>query len=121
MNKSGFVSIFVFQINSPSLMVIIHIWASRNSGTPKWMVKIMEDPIKMDDLGEKNPSFSETSIYIFITDKKRLSGFSSASDPKTSHTKPPTKESFIEFTSGRNSTPQNRGQVVYEKNRYQKF
>jgi len=26
---------------------------SENRGTPKWMVKIMEHPIKMDDLGEK--------------------------------------------------------------------
>ena len=24
---------------------------SKNTGTPKWMVKIMENPIKMDDLG----------------------------------------------------------------------
>jgi len=24
---------------------------SKNSGTPKWMVKKMENPIKMDDLG----------------------------------------------------------------------
>ena len=24
---------------------------SKNSGTPKWMVKILENPIKMDDLG----------------------------------------------------------------------
>jgi len=28
---------------------------SKNSGIPKWMVKIMENPIKMDDLGG-NPS-----------------------------------------------------------------
>ena len=28
---------------------------------PKWMVKIMENPIKMDDLGV--PSFLETPIY----------------------------------------------------------
>ena len=34
---------------------------SKNSGTPKWMVKIMENPIKMDDLGV--PLFSETSTY----------------------------------------------------------
>ena len=34
---------------------------SKNRGTPKWMVKIMENPIKMDDLGI--PLFSETSIY----------------------------------------------------------
>ena len=26
---------------------------SKNSGTPKWMVKIMENPINMDDLGGK--------------------------------------------------------------------
>ena len=32
----------------------------KKSGTPKWMVKIMENPIKMDDLGV--PLFSETSI-----------------------------------------------------------
>ena len=32
---------------------------SKNNGTPKWMVKIMEDPIiKMDDLGV--PLFLET-------------------------------------------------------------
>ena len=24
---------------------------SKNRGTPKWMVKIMENPIEMDDLG----------------------------------------------------------------------
>ena len=32
---------------------------SENRGTPKWMVKIMENP--MDDLGV--PPFSETLIY----------------------------------------------------------
>ena len=30
---------------------------------PKWMVKIMENPIKMDGLGV--PLFSKTSIYIY--------------------------------------------------------
>ena len=33
---------------------------SKRRGTPKWMVKIMENPIQMDDLGI--PLFSETSI-----------------------------------------------------------
>ena len=33
--------------------------ASKKRGTPKWMVKIMENPMKMDDLGV--PLFSETS------------------------------------------------------------
>ena len=36
---------------------------SKNRGTPKWMVKIMENPIKMDDLGG-NPLFSETSLSL---------------------------------------------------------
>ena len=35
---------------------------SKNNGTPKWMVKIMENPIKMDDLGYI-PPFLETPIY----------------------------------------------------------
>ena len=32
-----------------------------SKGTPKWMVKIMENPIKMDEL--EVPLFLETSIY----------------------------------------------------------
>ena len=32
-------------------------------GPPKWMVKIMENPIKIDDLGV--PVFLETPIYIY--------------------------------------------------------
>ena len=35
---------------------------SKNNGTPKWMVKIMENPIRMDDLGV--PLFLETPTYI---------------------------------------------------------
>jgi len=31
---------------------------SKNTGTPKWRVKIMDTPIKMDELGV--PLFSET-------------------------------------------------------------
>ena len=30
---------------------------SKNNGTPKWMVKIMENMFKMDDLGVKPPLF----------------------------------------------------------------
>ena len=36
---------------------------SENRGTSKWMVKIMENPIEMDDLGVP-PLFSETPIEI---------------------------------------------------------
>ena len=36
-----------------------NIWMFPKIGgkPPKWMVKIMENPIKMDDLGGKNPLF----------------------------------------------------------------
>ena len=38
----------------------IHLGVSNNRGTPKWMVKIMENPIKMDDLGGKPTIFGNT-------------------------------------------------------------
>ena len=37
------------QLKSPGLFNS-HMGVSKNRGTPKWMVKIMENPIKMDDL-----------------------------------------------------------------------
>ena len=40
----------------------IHMGVSKHRGTPKWMVKIMENHIKMDDLGV--PLFLETCICI---------------------------------------------------------
>ena len=40
-----------------------YVGVSKNSCTPKWMVKIMENPIKMDDLGV--PLFSETPMLIY--------------------------------------------------------
>ena len=39
-----------------------HMAVSKNRGTPKWMVKIMEHPIRIDDLGV--PLFLETPIDI---------------------------------------------------------
>ena len=39
-----------------------YMGVSKNRATPKWMVKIMENPIKMDDLGV--PLFLETPIYV---------------------------------------------------------
>ena len=44
----------------PTSLVYLYMGVSKNRGTPKWMVKIMENPIKMDDLGV--PLFSETPI-----------------------------------------------------------
>ena len=39
-----------------------HKGVSKNRGIPKWMVKIMENPIKLDDLGI--PLFLETPICL---------------------------------------------------------
>ena len=43
---------------------------SKNRGTPKWMVKIMENPIEMDDLGI--PLFLETPIYHIISYTRKM-------------------------------------------------
>ena len=37
---------------------------SKNNGTPKWMVKIMENPMKMDDLGGFPMMFGSTPIFV---------------------------------------------------------
>ena len=50
------------KLNSPK-MVPIFVDSKNRGGPPKWMVKIMENPIEMDDL-EENPLFSETSIFV---------------------------------------------------------
>ena len=39
----------------------MYVDVSTNRGTPKWLVYIMENPIKMDDLGV--PLFLETPMY----------------------------------------------------------
>ena len=41
--------------------VRVYMDASKNRDAPKWMVKIMENPIKMDDLGVF-PLFLESPI-----------------------------------------------------------
>ena len=42
---------------------MFYMSVSENRGkTPKWMVKIMENPIKLDDLGGKPTLFLETPI-----------------------------------------------------------
>ena len=41
-----------------------YMGVSKNRGTPKWMVKIMENPIKMDDFGV--PLFLETPMSMII-------------------------------------------------------
>ena len=56
------------------------IGVSKNRDTPKWMVKIMENPIKMDDLGV--PLFSETSVYFQMSPVKEVSPISRGSKKK---------------------------------------
>ena len=51
----------------------IHMGVPKNRGTQKWMVKIMENPVKMDDLGV--PLFSETPhIFAQISNLDSLHG-----------------------------------------------
>ena len=44
---------------------IMYMGLCKNSDTPKWMVKIMENPIKMDDLGGKPTIFGNIHIGIY--------------------------------------------------------
>ena len=47
-------------------LLILYSDVSKNRGTPKWMVNIMENPIKMDDLGDF-PIFLETPICVRVS------------------------------------------------------
>ena len=53
-----------------SWTIITGMGVSKNRGTPKWMVKITENPIKMDDLGV--PLFLETSVSVLGEDSAKL-------------------------------------------------
>ena len=46
--------------------IIGHLDVSENRGTPKWMVKIMENPIKMDDLGGRPTIFGKHPFIIGV-------------------------------------------------------
>ena len=49
----------------PRLRSMVHMAVSKNGDTPKWMVKIMENPIKMDDLEGKPTIFGNTHFTIY--------------------------------------------------------
>jgi len=51
---------------------------SENRGTPKWMVKIMKNPLKMDDLEGKPTIFG--NIHICVVSRQTMLG----SKPSTS-------------------------------------
>ena len=42
---------------------------SKNRGTSKWMVKIMENPIKMDDMGGKPTIFGNIQINTWLSER----------------------------------------------------
>ena len=44
------------------MYIYLYMGISKNNGIPKWMVKIMENPIKMDDSGV--PLFLETPPFV---------------------------------------------------------
>ena len=44
-------------------IIFFNMGVSKNRGTPKWMVKIMEIPLKMDDLGGKPTIFGNIHIH----------------------------------------------------------
>ena len=46
------------------ILRIFVVGVSNNRGSPKWMVKIMENPIKMDDLGVFPPIFGNIHVDI---------------------------------------------------------
>ena len=55
-----------------------HMDVSKTSGTPKWMVKIMENPTKMDDLGGR-----PTPIFGFNTHNGEICCWTSNPDIQT--------------------------------------
>ena len=54
------------------LWMIGDMGISKNSGTPKWMVKIMENPIKKDNFGV--PLFLETPTLMLFSGEKMAKG-----------------------------------------------
>ena len=69
----------------------IYMGVSKNSGTPKWMVKIRENHIKMDDFRGFTTIFGSTPIYtytwgfyraMFVDWQRILFGETRSSDPK---------------------------------------
>ena len=46
---------------------------SKNRGTSKWMVKIMENPSKMDDLGGNTPIFGNTHMLFIVFAQRSFS------------------------------------------------
>ena len=71
-----------------------HMGVSKNRGTPKWMVKIMENLFKMDDLGGKPTIFGNIHIapsYFKVTWNDFPANGSHLSAPKRSRFRGPNE------------------------------
>ena len=53
-----------FMVEFPEIYIYMGVSKNRGVYPPKWMVKIMENPIKIDDLGG-TPILGNTHIYIY--------------------------------------------------------
>ena len=60
----------------------LYLGVSKNNGTPKWMVKIRENPIKMDELGENPPMFGNIHFRSMISIPSPKWGYSPYKWPK---------------------------------------
>ncbi len=69
------------------------IWVFPKIVVPQWMVKIRENPIKMDDLGGKNPIFGNTHIMTPVFRLFFQSGFVFRHQRHGSHHVGPTHRS----------------------------
>ena len=49
----------------PGSKLLVGVSKNRG-GPPKWMVKIMENPFKMDDLGEKPTIFGNILLFLYF-------------------------------------------------------
>jgi len=66
----------VIDSQGESYVLVMFIWMFPKTGVPpKWMVKIMENPIKMDDLGGKPTIFGNIHIVFPPPKKKKIRNY----------------------------------------------
>ena len=61
----------VQNIHRDAFFDLSHVHVSKTRDTPKWMVKIMENPIKMDDFGRKPTIFGNIHVSQILGLRKK--------------------------------------------------